>query len=232
MVANAGAFIQAHPECGAFGGIVRLDYEVEPPAWVARYAYCFAEQEHGEHHVRRDWLVGAGLVLSRAALERSGWLQKQYLSDRKGDLLLSGGDMEMVLRIRAAGYEVWYTPHCLIYHQIQTKRTTLHYLKKINFGLGASQTWCDLLVFPGSHKRFMAATLLAVTKAWLKAAKQVLRIALRNRRAEDFSVNLSFARGRLAGLNQIRRLNSAIRAEMLGCARPRISRVVLLHWAM
>ena len=49
-------------------------------------------------------IVGAGLVLNREALQRSGWIERQYLGDRKGNALLSGGDMEMVLRIRAAGF--------------------------------------------------------------------------------------------------------------------------------
>jgi glycosyltransferase involved in cell wall biosynthesis len=220
-LANAAAFIEAHPDCGGFGGIVRLDWESPPPGYVPRFSYSYAEQEHGAREARREWLVGAGLILNRAALARSGWQQKQYLGDRKGGLLLSGGDMEMVLRIRAAGYELWYTPHCVIRHHIPARRTSLGYLTRINFGLGISQTWCDLLVCSRPYAKYMAATLAQILKGYLDSAKQAARVVRGSRNVEDFKITLSFANGRVAGFKQILWLNPGSRAEALGCARAR-----------
>ncbi|MCU1324685.1 MAG: glycosyl transferase family protein [Bryobacterales bacterium] len=218
-VENALSFIESHWSCGAFGGIVRLDWEVPPPPWVKRYGYAFAEQEHGDSDALREWLVGAGLVLNRAALERSGWPSRQYLSDRKGALLLSGGDMEMVLRIRAAGYQLWYTPDCVIRHHIPARRTTLEYLLRINYGLGISQTWCDLLVWNRPYSSFLKQGLAAVVTGYLRSVKNLLRFALSKRRLEELRIDLSFTNGRLAGLRQIFRLNRGRRGEVLGCAR-------------
>ena len=219
-VANAAACIGRHPECGGIGGVVRLAWQSPPAEYVPRYGYAYAEQEHGEREVRREWLVGAGLILNRAALERSGWCDRQYLSDRRGTQLLSGGDMEMVLRIRGAGYELWYAPKCLIHHQIPPRRTTLNYLRRINFGLGVSQIWCDLLVAAGPYRRYAMHAAKGVMTGYLRAAKELARLARGSRKKEDLRISLSFAQGQLAGLGQILRLDAGLRAEVLGCARP------------
>src|SRR4051812_30702686 len=73
-LANAVAFTASHRTCGGFGGIVRLVWEIPPADYVRRYGYAYAEQELGSLESRREWLVGAGLVVRRAALEQSGWL--------------------------------------------------------------------------------------------------------------------------------------------------------------
>ena len=219
-VTAAAECIARHPECGGIGGVVRLAWQSPPAQYVQRYGYAYAEQEHGQHEVRREWLVGAGLILNRAALEHSGWCRRQYLSDRSGTKLLSGGDMEMVLRIRGAGYELWYTPDCVIHHQIPVRRTSLSYLTRINFGLGVSQIWCDLLVAAGPYRQYAANAALGVARGFLRTAKELAGLPRGTRKPEDLRISLSFAQGQLAGLRQILRLDSDMRAEVLGCARP------------
>jgi len=231
-LANAVTFIGSHRTCGGFGGIVRLTWETPPDNYVRRYGYSYAEQELGSVESRREWLVGAGLVVSRVALEQSGWLETQYLDDRKGRILLSGGDMEMTLRIRAAGFELWYTPSCLIHHYIAASRIRLDYLTRINWGLGVSQTWCDLLVSSRPFWMYVAKTLIACGRSYLKALKQALRIATGRREAKDFRIELSFANGRVAGLRQTLWLSEDRRRATHGCAssHPEVRHIALMHW--
>jgi starch synthase len=231
-LAGAASFVRSHPSCGGFGGIVRLKFEAAPDAYVRRYGYSFAEQEHGDREQPREWLVGAGMVLSREALYRSGWICRQYLGDRQGRALLSGGDMEMVLRIRSAGYDLWYTPSCLIHHSIPPRRTSVAYLTRINFGLGVSQTWCDFLSWPGSYRQYLAATVRSIAGNCRHALRQAAGTVLGKRRIADFRITSSFARGRIAGLIQVARLDPSRRLEVQGCARtPRaLKRIALLHW--
>ena len=59
---------------------------------------------------RVSFLAGAGLVVSRSALSACGWIDGPLLADRVGRSLVSGGDVEIVLRIAGAGYELWYVP--------------------------------------------------------------------------------------------------------------------------
>ena len=231
-VSNAASFIKAHPECGGFGGIVRLKFEHPPAEYVRRYKYSFAEQEHGETEQPREWLVGAGMVLNRAALVRTGWIEKQYLGDRKGNLLLSGGDMEMVLRIRSLGYELWYTPTCLIHHCIPARRLSLPYLVKINYGLGVSQTWCDFLSWRGSYWRFIGSTIAGFLRSLKTVCRQAAGCVLRRRSLADVRVTFSFAKGRAAGFRQLLKLRREQRQEIQGKARSRatVTHIGLLHW--
>ncbi|HEY3835493.1 MAG TPA: glycosyltransferase [Bryobacteraceae bacterium] len=231
-LANAAAFVEAHPECGGFGGVVRLKLAKDVPEFVRRYGYSFAEQEHGQNEQRREWLVGAGMVLNREALVRSGWLERQYLGDRKGGLLLSGGDMEMVLRIRSLGYALWYVPGCRIEHCIPARRTSAEYLARINYGLGISQTWCELLVWSGSYSRFLGTSAGAIAKSFVRVFRQAAGILLGKRIWADVRITWNFAIGRIAGLRQILKANAMRRREVQGCARRdmRAGQIALLHW--
>jgi hypothetical protein len=86
-------------------------------------------------------LVGAGLVLRRAALLEAGWTERFGLVDRQGGALTSGGDHEIVLRVRRAGYDAWYNPAMRLHHFIPEKRMSADYLCRLHrgFGKGAVQ---------------------------------------------------------------------------------------------
>src|ERR1035437_5840159 len=104
-IARAIEFAESHPGVGAFGGRVLLDWEIEPPRYVRAYGYSFAEQDHGDAQKQVAFLAGAGLVVSRSALSACGWIDGPLLADRIGKRLVSGGYVEIVLRIGAPGYE-------------------------------------------------------------------------------------------------------------------------------
>ena len=144
-IANACVFLAEQPRVGALGGRVVLEWECVPRPWVLEYGYCFAEQRLGPELRSVASLVGAGLVVSREALERCGWTQEPLLQDRVGKKLVSGGDVEIVHRIRSSGYELWYVPSCELRHWIPVRRTQREYLLRMNGGLGASQSYADAM---------------------------------------------------------------------------------------
>ena len=41
-------FAESHPDVGAFGGTVTLDFCADTPAYARAYGYSFAEQNHGD----------------------------------------------------------------------------------------------------------------------------------------------------------------------------------------
>jgi glycosyltransferase involved in cell wall biosynthesis len=160
-VEQAVRFAVQHPECGAFGGKVTLEWEVPPPAFVLKHRYAWAGKQHGEVAHRRPWLAGIGMVLRREALARSGWIDEQFLEDRIGRELVSGGDMEISLRIGAA-YELWYNPACRLRHVIPARRMTREYLKRMQFGLGASRHNAEALRWRGSYRTWLPYSLAAM----------------------------------------------------------------------
>jgi len=219
-IANAITFAKSHPTVGAFGGRVRLDWEGEPPAYLCSYGYSFAEQNHGDSERPVAFLAGAGLVVNRDAIAKCGWINGPLLADRVGKSLVSGGDVEIVLRISAADYALWYVPECRLHHRIPITRTRPAYLRDINRNLGVSQTLADALVYKGSDWRWILAS-------FSKGADQIpglLRLAYqaarRSRSMTDVSIQASFMLGRLLGMWRIFRMSPSRRHALVGRARP------------
>ncbi|MEC4985909.1 MAG: hormogonium polysaccharide biosynthesis glycosyltransferase HpsE [Oscillatoria sp. PMC 1068.18] len=131
-VTAAYKFAQEHPQAGAFGSQVHGDYEVEPPANFERIASFFAITERGDKpHLYEPRLKmlppSAGLVVRKQA-----WCEnvpeKPFLSGRSGKSILNSEDLEVVMYIQNAGWEVWYNSEMEIYHQIKRDRLTREYL--------------------------------------------------------------------------------------------------------
>lgn len=210
-------FAAAHPDCGAFGGQVILDWETPPAKYVLKYGYSFAQQK-GKTPQKKNCLVGAGMVLNRTALVRTGWVDRPLIQDRIGNQLISGGDAEMALRIYGAGYELWYTPDCKLNHFIPTKRTSQKYLVDINYGLGTSQVLGDSLLWKGSYKAWLLAAAWDAAKASQRILVQSLRSALGRMSRAEVEINRSVVRGKWAGIKRVMRMKHEERRELLGRA--------------
>jgi glycosyltransferase involved in cell wall biosynthesis len=167
-IAQAAEFAAAHPEAGGFGGRVVLDWEQPPREFVTRYGWAFAEQDHGAEAKQVTSLAGAGFVFRRAALAESGWLERHFLADRVGEKLVSGGDVEMALRVGARS-PLWYSPDLRLRHRIPAKRTTLGYVLAVTRGLGTSKLLGDSMLWPGSYRRWVL-TSLGASGEWAGAA--------------------------------------------------------------
>jgi len=131
-VAAAHRFSQAHPKAGAYGSQIHGDYEVEPPPNFDRISSFFAIVERGSesliYHPKMKMLPpSAGLVVRKQA-----WLDnvpdRPFLSGRSGRSILNSEDLEVILYIQNAGWEIWYNPEMEIYHQIPSDRLQRDYL--------------------------------------------------------------------------------------------------------
>lgn len=214
-VAQAMDFAAQHPTCGAFGGRVTLAWETPPPAYVLDCAYAFAEQEQGPEVKPVTWLVGAGMVVNRAALHTVGWTQQQFLADRIGKTLVSGGDVEIALRL-ATRYGLWYTPHCQLLHQIPSHRTTLTYLLRINAGLGTGQLLSDALRWSDTEGGWRWA---AIQRAWTHTRYAIhlgMRALLQRHPWQSAVITIAFGRGYWAGIWQVMGMNRSHRRRLLG----------------
>jgi glucosyl-dolichyl phosphate glucuronosyltransferase len=177
-VEQAIAFATSHPQCGAFGGKVILEWETPPSPTLVKRARSFAANDRGEttqQLSRQNFHIpGAGLVMQRKALEQSGWLEKQFLSDREGKKLSSGGDSEIVLRILNAGYELWYTPNCVLHHFIPAKRISETYLVKLTYGLGTSAPYIASLRWNRSYWGWLFISTLVAVKYLLATLRYAI----------------------------------------------------------
>jgi glycosyltransferase involved in cell wall biosynthesis len=179
-VEAALAFARARPRAGAFGGRVDLRWEAPPSAIAEACAWALAKQDHGPAPVMLPArgggsLVGAGLVVRRQALEDSGWHQRGQMLGRTGKALTSGDDAEIGLRIRAAGWELWYEPAMRLEHVIPEARTRLDYLARLHRAIG--RTAPHIAVVSGEHRRGPLSRLYFCYRGLVKAANKLLHAA-------------------------------------------------------
>jgi len=219
-IAQAGSFARSHPWIGAFGGRVVLDWAVEPSPYMRAFGYSFAEQDHGDGQKKVPFLAGAGLVVNRSALSVCRWMDGPMLADRTGTALVSGGDVEIVLRISGAEYELWYVPECELVHRIPARRISLGYLIAINRALGISQTLADVLVWEGSDGAWFAASARKLAKDVGTLRTTAVAVARRRRAVGEILIEASFTLGRLLGILRILAMAPSRRRGLMGRARP------------
>lgn len=218
-VEHAANFAIDHPNCGAFGGKVDLMWENPPEAWILNFAYSFAEQDHGDFAHQVSCLVGAGMVINRAVLLKTKWLNKALLEDRVGKKLISGGDVEIALRLSAQA-PLWYDPKIQLNHFIPAYRTTSDYLMRINYGLGSSKFLGDSMVWSGSYYLLLMSATLELCTGMGTAKWVGLKASIKGRSRVESQVTMDFMRGYGAAIKRMVRMDYSTRKEILGCAVP------------
>jgi GT2 family glycosyltransferase len=202
-VRHAAAFAAAHPDAAGFGGRVRPVYERQPPELADR-GWLFAEQDLGDEVAPVDCLVGAGMVVSREALATAQWIDRAWFADRIGRRLVSGGDVEMALRLGATG-TLWYVPDCELEHRIAAGRTELGYLTRLARGLGVSAALAGALTWRRGRRRWLAAAGREAIDALAQVARGTRRARRQQagNRAADLALTASYELGRLVGLVRV-----------------------------
>jgi glycosyltransferase involved in cell wall biosynthesis len=197
-------FAREHPRAGAFGGRNELAWEAPPTRLAELYGESLARQDLGPAPRRMpvtDWRmpVGAGLVLRREAWIDSGWLEHGKLRARSPRGLGAGEDAEIALRIKRAGWEVWYHPRLQLRHVIPPERMPLPYLRRLHRGFGRADVFLRALdKAPQAHPRLDGV-------AWsVRVLREVLEryeagyVRYENERP-TWLIRLSYARGCLEG---------------------------------
>jgi hypothetical protein len=172
--------------------------------------------------------ITSGIVISRVALVESGWTSRQYLDDRVGRRLISGGDVEISLRLGSTGRQLWFTPDCLIWHLIPPQRTTVRSLAAMNRGLGTSQVLTDAMKV--SAEGWFGALVRQVMAEWARMPTAAMR-AFRGYPSElscfhgptalDLMLCTCFLWGKVEGLACLARMGLAGGPPFIGCAWPR-----------
>jgi hypothetical protein len=140
------------------------------------------------------------------------------MSDRVGKKLISGGDVELALRL-ASMYELWYTPDCKLMHIIPARRTSRKYLMKINYGLGISQIYGDSMCWSGSYPAWFFVSIFDSVRPSIGVLLDTLKVLLRHCSASEVAITMSFVLGRWAGIWRMLWMNAEERQALLGCAK-------------
>jgi hypothetical protein len=143
-ILRAEHLMRQNPAIGVLGGSSTpvFEFGAEPPDWFWAKQSCYAvgpQANQSSDVSLRGYIWGAGMVI------RVGWLHYLYcngfeslLSDRKGDILTSGGDNEICRAYLIADYILWYDEDLRFQHFIPATRLSLEYLSSIIQGFQLS----------------------------------------------------------------------------------------------
>ena len=130
---------------GILGGLGEAVFEIPEPAWFKQYEIDFAvgEQSPGKETLSKvNEVYGAGFTIRKDYMDKlygSGF--KSILSDRKGDQLISGGDVELCYLAKYFGYEIWYHRGLKFKHYMTKPRLSWGYMKRLYAGNGATNVY-------------------------------------------------------------------------------------------
>lgn len=147
----------AAEKIGAVGGEVIPVFPDGLPPWVAEWHAPLAFRADAGPLPSRHSPMGANLAIPRAVFAQVGIFHTAL--DRAAGNYFSGGDSEMVRRIRAAGFEIWFAPAAAVRHQMPESRTTFRYAARHAFDSARSRT-IDRAGQPGG-KAYLASRWLA-----------------------------------------------------------------------
>lgn len=218
-VDKAIKFAESHPNCGAFGGKVVLDWETSPSPLLIKQSAKFAACDRGENpkqlYRNNFHIPGAGLVVRRAAIEKSGWLDKQFLIGRAGKKLTAGDDSEIVLRILNAGYELWYTPDCVLHHFIPRKRISETYLANMFYGFGIAAPYIATLRWNSSYFVWLIVSILRIIKYFGETVFDTLTALTNTDKKKEALLKWKWTKGQFDGLLSILKMRGEERMTLL-----------------
>lgn len=147
---------------GAVGGEVIPVFPDGLPEWVREWHAPLAFRPDAGPLAARHSPMGANLAIPTWAFAQLGRFHTAL--DRSAGNYFSGGDSEIVRRIREAGHEVWFAPAAAVQHQMPASRTTFRYARRHAFDSARSRV-IDRAGQPGG-KGYLASRFVAnVAKA-------------------------------------------------------------------
>lgn len=151
-VRQAYEFGQAHPNAGAYGSRILPEYEAQPPLNFDRIAHylptMLKTQSFRYDSHRLGMPVGAGLVIRKEAWLESAIGQQIIQGPVKQGFNLKGEETEVLWKMKATEWEIWYNAEMTIVHKIPQWRLESNYLLNFLKVIGLSQHRFRMLRYP------------------------------------------------------------------------------------
>ena len=148
-IAQVYQFARAYPRAGAFGSQIHGKFETALPNDL-KDIRCFlaiierGQQPHRYEPAQKILPPAAGLVVRRQV-----WLdavpQRLFLNNKGKSAGLASEDLEAILHIQQADWEIWYNPDMVVHHHIPDVRLHEDYLIPLFRCVGLSRFHIRLL---------------------------------------------------------------------------------------
>lgn len=164
----ASEILLSNSAIGALGGCGIPIFDAEKPEWFDRYSYSFAvgaqASQDGFMIKYPSELYGAGTFFRKSPLLElfhNGF--KTIMSDRKGNTLASGGDVEWCYLIQLLGYKLYYDHRLVFWHHMPQHRMHWEYYLRLKKGISSGV--CNLLPYSCLFRNRKMSSILYL-KTW------------------------------------------------------------------
>ena len=147
LVKTSEAIIK-YPQTAAWGASeVEVEYVDKPSEWLNKEKGIFQQRNDkftiisNQSHWQECYPYGTGLIIQRqiALLYLERVIKERYtLTDRKGKSLSSGGDVQLVLTAIEQGFHAGVIAGLKIVHLIDSSKTSLRYLQRLQYGIASA----------------------------------------------------------------------------------------------
>ncbi|WP_163660007.1 hormogonium polysaccharide biosynthesis glycosyltransferase HpsE [Adonisia turfae] len=142
-LSNVQQFAEAHPQAGAFGSQIHGDFQGPLPDGFEHIACFLAIVERGNQPHLYDPKSKILPPAAGLAVRRTAWLdavpERLFLNHKGKNAGLASEDLEAMLHIQRAGWEIWYNSNMVVNHQIPGKRLQQEYLVSLFRCVGLSR---------------------------------------------------------------------------------------------
>lgn len=212
-IQNSFNLLEQWPSVAIIGGLGIPKTETPPPGWFAQYSSYYATGPQSNHNGiikgNSPYVYGAGSVVRKSVLEQLKAIDfKPIATDRLNEKLSSGGDVEVCYATKLLNHDIAFSDDLKFYHFIQKSRLTDQYLLNLVYQFG----YCNILHRP--YFWLFNPNLPWFKKTWLWTlliSFNIYLISLFNslKKGDGLNkftgkVNLSHAKGRLAGIIKLR----------------------------
>lgn len=131
----------SHPEAVVAGGRIIAEYEGQRPVWMSRWTEQLIANPIDLGEVERPFPKGQLPGGGNMGFRRSVALQFGFATSlgRTGKSLIGGEENDFFLRLREAGFPLWYLPEAVIWHIIPPEKQQTDYLERLAYHNGISQ---------------------------------------------------------------------------------------------
>lgn len=156
------------PDAVVFGGKVLPWFEAPPPSWLDRHldrlSRYYALRDFGE----QEFILPLGQNPYGANMAFRAQILRKHLFNpdfgRKGNLLVSGEDAQLIGQIRKNGGIVAWIPSSKVQHFLPNQRMTLSYLRRLHYSNGRFEIGAIQ-----NPKRCIAGYPLWLLRKWIAA---------------------------------------------------------------
>jgi len=190
-------FHQIEPMPGMVGGMIEPLWETQRPNWYPiEREFLLGIYNIGDEirpFPETDLPIGANFAILRSAFEKMGGFDERLgFNVKRKHSMIAGEDSLFALRIREAGYPIYYQPKSKVYHYISSEKLTKNYFLKRHFWEGVTHVAVEACGGTANRRR-MRGHLLWNLKKTLMTGAEISKIYFSNNERTSTEVMLKLS---------------------------------------